>query len=200
MKLELYKVTENYVKYLRRFEPNKILSNSDQKSSRKFLGTIIKNGNYTYVVPLSSPKYKKDFKIKDYDEDELPDDFSFISYANRIILLKDTNVPVVYMYEKANPDIIDFIGKLQCNNMIPVPQTELIKVDIDGMEDIAYKSLLQKQIQFLRKNRDNIIKKHINIVYANRKQGRMDIKYIRLATPDFNLLEQKCTEWEGGAR
>ena len=92
------------------------------------------------------------------------------------------------------------IVQLQCNNMIPVPQTELIKVDIDGMEDIAYKSLLQKQIQFLRKNRDNIIKKHINIVYANRKQGRMDIKYIRLATPDFNLLEQKCTEWEGGAR
>lgn len=86
-------------------------------------------------------------------------------------------------------------GKLQCNNMIPAPDTELIKVDIDSITDLAYKTLLQKQVQFLRKNKDNILKKHINVVYINRKQGRMDIGYIKNATLDFDLLEEKCDEW-----
>ena len=79
--------------------------------------------------------------------------------------------------------------------MIPAPDTELIKVDIDSITDLAYKTLLQKQVQFLRKNKDNILKKHINVVYINRKQGRMDIGYIKNATPDFDLLEEKCDEW-----
>lgn len=80
--------------------------------------------------------------------------------------------------------------------MIPVPGTELIKVEIDAIQDISYRTLLQKQIQFLRKNRTNILNKHVNPVYINRKKGRMDIGYIKNATPDFDLLEQKCDEWE----
>ncbi len=104
-------------------------------------------------------------------------------------------VPVVYMYNE-NKDGIDFFGKLQCNNMIPVPESVITKVDIDGMTDIAYKTLLQKQIQYLRKNKDIILKKHVNVVYINRKRERMDIGYIKNATPDFTLLEEKCTEWE----
>ena len=61
--------------------------------------------------------------------------------------------------------------------------------------DIAYKTLLQKQVQFIRKNQDDILKKHANVVYVNRKKGRMDIGYIKNATPDFELLEAKCDEW-----
>ena len=198
--MELYEVTVDYVEYLRKFEPKKILSNSDEKNKRKFLGIIIQKNGYNYVVPLSSPKYKKDFEIAGYSANDLPSDFSFVSYADRIILLKDTTTPVVYMYEKATNCDIDFIGKLQCNNMIPVPTTELIKIDITMISDVAYKTLLQKQIQFLRKNKDIIQKKHINPVYINRKSRRMDIGYIKNATPDFDLLEEKCTEWEKGAR
>ena len=75
------------------------------------------------------------------------------------------------------------------------PRYELTKVNIDAVTDIAYKTLLQKQVQFLRKNRDDILKKHANVVYVNRKKGRMDIGYIKNATPDFDLLEAKCDEW-----
>ena len=32
-------------------------------------------------------------------------------------------------------------------------------------------------------------------MYVNRKKGRMDIGYIKNATPDFELLEAKCDEW-----
>ena len=42
---------------------------------------------------------------------------------------------------------VDFYGKIICNNMIPVPESELIKIDVDAEQDQAYKGLLQKQIK-----------------------------------------------------
>lgn len=129
-RMELYEVTTEYVEYLRTYEPTKVLSNSEKKSSRKFLGIVVQKNGYQYVVPLSSPKYKKDYEIEGYTA------------------------------------------------------------------DIAYKTLLNKQIQYLRKNQKQIINKHMNPVYINRKKNRMDIGYIKNATPDFALLEKKCTEWE----
>ena len=95
--MDLYQVTTDYVKYLQKFEPQKILSNSDNKSSRKFFGIIVQKNGYKYVVPLSSPKYKKDYEIEGYTSDVLPLDFSFIGYAEKIKLLKNTTTPVVYM-------------------------------------------------------------------------------------------------------
>lgn len=126
--MELYEVTEEYVSYLRRFEPKKILSNADQKNSRKFIGLIIKKGKYNYVVPLSSPKYGKDFSIDGYTGDKLPTDYSSKKYKKDIRLLKDTTEPVVFMYSN-DLDGIDFYCKIQCNNMIPVPESELIKIN-----------------------------------------------------------------------
>ena len=193
--MELYEVTEAYVSYLRRFEPKKILSNADQKNTRKFIGLIIKKGKYNYVIPLSSPKYGKDFSIDGYTGDKLPTDYSLKKYKKDIRLLKDTTEPVVFMYSN-DADGIDFYCKIQCNNMIPVPDSELIKINVNTESDIAYKTLLQKEINFVRKNEDTIIKKHINPVYNNRIHNRMNIGYIRLATPDFAMLEQKCDEWE----
>ncbi len=39
--MELYEVTVEYVKYLRKFELTKIMSNADGKEQRKFLGVIV---------------------------------------------------------------------------------------------------------------------------------------------------------------
>ena len=74
-------------------------------------------------------KFKKDFIIDWYNGDLLPLDFSFEKYEARIILLKDTCTPVVYMYKKDNDGKIDLFGKLQCNNMIPVPDTEIVDIE-----------------------------------------------------------------------
>ena len=70
-------------------------------------------------------------------------------------------------------DGIDFYCKIQCNNMIPVPESELIKINVSAEPDMAYKTLLQKEINFVRKNEDTIIKKHINPVYNNRIHNRL---------------------------
>lgn len=146
------------------------------------------------MVPLSSPKYGKDFAIKGYAGKSLPLDYTSKKYKQDILLLKDTTEPVVFMYSH-DSDGIDFYSKIQCNNMIPVPDSELIRVDVNAEPDAAYKVLLQKEINFVRKHESEIIKKHINPVYNNRINNRMSIGYIRLATPDFLLLEQKCDEW-----
>lgn len=144
---------------------------------------------------MSSPKYGKDFSIDGYTGDKLPTDYSSKKYKKDIRLLKDTTEPVVFMYSN-DLDEIDFYCKIQCNNMIPVPESELIKINVSAEPDMAYKTLLQKEINFVRKNEDTIIKKHINPVYNNRIHNRMNIGYVRLATPDFAMLEQKCDEWE----
>ena len=78
--MELYEVTVDYVEYLRKFEPKKILSVADGKDKRKFLGVIIQKSGFNYVIPLSSPKYN--------DGEHLPNDFSFGKYEDRIHLLK----------------------------------------------------------------------------------------------------------------
>ena len=192
--MELYEVKTDYVKYLKKFQPH-VMSNSDEKNTRKFMGVIIKKGKYNYVVPFSSPKYLKDYDIVGYKGDRLPSDFSFGTYKDRIHLLNDTIEPVVFMYNKVGEGI-DFYGKIICNNMIPVPESELIKIDVDAEQDQAYKGLLQKQINYIRKNEDTLIKKHINPVYNNRIHNRMNIGYIRKATLDFALLERKCDEWQ----
>ncbi len=178
------------------YEPKKILSSSKGKDSRKYLGIIVMNGEHKYLVPLSSPKYRKDYEIKGYSGLNLPVDFSFEIYEDRIILLKDTCTPVVYMYKKLEGGGIDFFGKLQCNNMIPVPDSEIIDINIDAMQDQKYKNLLFKQINYLRKNEKEIYQKHINPVYINRIKNNMNIGYIRYATPDFKMLEEKAKEWE----
>lgn len=40
----------------------------------------------------------------------------------------------------------------------------LVSFDINSVSDVAFKTLLQKQVQFLRKNETNIMKKHVNSV------------------------------------
>ena len=87
--MDLYQVTTDYVKYLQKFEPKKILSNSDNKSSRKFFGIIVQKNGYKYVVPLSSPKYKKDYEIEGYTSDGYVDVGFQKRRAHRSVLKMD---------------------------------------------------------------------------------------------------------------
>lgn len=45
-----------------------------EKNNVSFGCDSTENG-YKYVIPLSSPKYKKDYKIRDYQGENLPEDF-----------------------------------------------------------------------------------------------------------------------------
>ena len=58
--MKIYKIQDEYVKYLRTKEP-KVLQNKEEK--RPYIGTVLEITGYTYFIPLSSPKKKhKDMK------------------------------------------------------------------------------------------------------------------------------------------
>lgn len=55
--MELYEVTVEYVKYLRKFEPTKIMSNADGKEQRKFLGVIVQKIGEVLYETKDSKEY-----------------------------------------------------------------------------------------------------------------------------------------------
>lgn len=66
MKLNLYSVSDKYIKYLRQFD-NKIYDNKEDMRTheRKYLGVVLTVNEYNYYIPMSSPK-KSDYL--DYDK------------------------------------------------------------------------------------------------------------------------------------
>ena len=73
--MELYEVTTDYVEYLRKFEPTKILTNSDNKNTRKFLGVVVKKGKYN-----SNDIFKNNTKSIIIESNDIIQEKSFIFY------------------------------------------------------------------------------------------------------------------------
>ena len=61
MKLNLYIVSDKYIKYLRQFD-DKIYDNKEENRihERKYLGIVLAINNFNYYIPMSSPK-KSDY-------------------------------------------------------------------------------------------------------------------------------------------
>lgn len=77
--------------------------------------------------------------------------------------------------------------------MIPVPNSELTVYDIQNELDKKYKALIQKELLFIRKNRERIIKNAITI-YTQKTKKSPNIAYLD-NTVNFILLEQKHDEF-----
>lgn len=56
-KLRIYRVKEEYVKYLKGFD-NKVDNHEDDKSIRPYIGVVVNIDNDKYYAPLTSPKEK----------------------------------------------------------------------------------------------------------------------------------------------
>ena len=61
MKLNLYSVSDKYIKYLRQFD-EKIYDNKEdiRTQTRKYLGIVLTVNDFNYYIPMSSPK-KSDY-------------------------------------------------------------------------------------------------------------------------------------------
>lgn len=57
MKLNLYSVSDKYIKYLREFD-DKIYDNKEEirTHERKYLGVVLTVNEFNYYIPMSSPK------------------------------------------------------------------------------------------------------------------------------------------------
>ena len=169
MKLNLYSVSDKYIKYLRQFD-ERIYDNKEdiRTQTRKYLGIVLTVNDFNYYIPMSSPK-KSDY----------------IDYEKKIIR-KDTKT-IIRIY---NSDRL--YGTLRISNMIPVPDSELILYEPKYEKNKNYKILVEKELEFIEKN-ENMIKKYASIIY-NQKNNGYDVSYIKNVV-DFKLLEQKCKEY-----
>ena len=169
MKLNLYSISDKYIKYLRKFE-DKIYDNKEEirVRTRKYLGIVLTINNCNYYIPMSSPK-KSDY----------------IDYEKRIIR-KDTKT--IIRIDNGNR----LYGTGSISNMIPVPITELEPYMIETEQDRKYKEVILGELRYINNNVEKITK-NAKIVYNQRIKNE-NIGYIK-NTVNFKLLEEKLEEW-----
>ena len=85
------------------------------------------------------------------------------------------------------------LGIINLNNMIPVPEACLIKVDIGAIKDMKYKTLLQKQVRAINKQGNRIGQKATKL-YNLYKSNNIS-EALRQRCCNFLLLETKCKNY-----
>lgn len=158
-KLYLYTLDMKYVRDLHKVD-DRVQSVSPQihKSNRPFVGIVVVCEEHLYCVPVDHPK-EKHFKMKN------DVDFTRIFDGDRLI------------------------GVLNFNNMIPVDHAVIKKMNVriephDNGAEKAYKILCTKELDWVQKNQDAIIKK------ANKL-------YRMITTEEANhLLRKRCVDFK----
>ena len=82
---------------------------------------------------------------------------------------------------------------INLNNMIPVPDSQILDVDIDKEKDLSYRHLLQAESREINRQK-NRIRKNSEIVYNHKKYNGNSTPLAK-RTNDFNLLETLCKEY-----
>lgn len=82
------------------------------------------------------------------------------------------------------------LGAINLNNMIPIPFSELRKIDINNIEDEKYRKLLMEQISWCNTSRNKIMRRAYSL-YRNFKYDNLTEK-LKARCCDFDLLEEMC--------
>ena len=169
MKLNLYSVSDKYIKYLRQFD-DRIYDNKDENRihERKYVGLVLTVNEFNYYIPMSSPK-KSDY----------------IDFEKKIIRNDTKTIIRIHDGER-------LYGTLRISNMIPVPITELEPYIVANENDSKYKEVILGELRYINNNSEKIVK-YAKIVY-NQKVKNIDVGYIK-NTVEFKLLEEKLKEW-----
>lgn len=99
---------------------------------------------------------------------------------------------------KKMKETVDFIKLKDCavinlNNMIPVPYSQILEIDINKERDLSYRYLLQAESREINRRR-NRIRKNAEIVYSHKKYNGNKTALAK-RTNDFELLEKLCKEY-----
>ena len=175
-KLRLYSVSDGYIEYLQG-KYHSVYSNiiDSRTHTRKYLGVVLKIGEYNYYVPLSSPK-KSDYQ-----------------WAGQKMVIKKSIVPIIRIVVRNVRGQKELKGTLRISHMIPVPESELELYDIAQEKDMAYKDAVQSEIIFIRKNSRKIIE-NAKLLYKQKQEKDGTAAYVKVAL-DFMRLEDACREF-----
>jgi len=158
-KLKLYSIDMKYVRDLHNAD-DRVQSVSPQihKSNRPFVGVVVICDKHKYCIPLDHPKDK------------------------HYIMKNDVDFTRIFDGDK-------LIGVMNFNNMIPVDETLIRLLNVkpektDTGAEKAYKLLCAKELDWVQKNQDAVIRK------AN--------KLYRMITTDEanNSLRRRCLDFK----
>lgn len=105
--------------------------------------------------------------------------------------------PDVYdsMYESPSLKKIGNMAVLRINNMIPVIDSVIHKIDFNAETDINYRILLRNEYRIL-KTREREIRTDSRIVYYYRLNEKNKFKGLYNICCDFKLLEEKAIQYK----
>ena len=177
--MKLFEVSDRYINYMKQFFYSSMLDNKEErrKHRRKYLGIIISINNINYFAPLSSPK------LSDYDN------YGKIRKSSAIVLRMIKN-------HSKNPQLL---ATIILNNMIPVPDSEIILYNLNDEKDIKYKNFVIDELDWIQQNTTKIIKT-AKALYYFKKNEELNInennkKYLNSIMP-FKDAEIKFIEFQ----
>mgnify|MGYP003419379547 FL=1 len=99
---------------------------------------------------------------------------------------------------KKMKESIDFIkikdyAVINLNNMIPVPDSQIVDIDINKEKEPSYRYLLQAESREISRQK-NRIRKNAEIVYSHKKHNDNSTALAK-RTNNFELLEKLCKEY-----
>ena len=165
-------ITDEYIQYLQKAEPHVMSNKIDERTyHRKYVGIVEELNGFKYFVPLSSPK------TKDYENGKIRKD-SLIT-----IYIKDSK---------------NLFATLRFNNMIPVPESEIINFNLNDEGDLKYKLIVFNELYFIRQNSTKIEKTASNLYKAKVNQSKEPAfkQPILNVTLDFLKLEELCKNFK----
>lgn len=174
--LRLCSVSDEYIAYLCSID-KKVYSNKedDRTHTRKYLGVALNINEFTYYIPLSSPK-NTDYEFKDGKKS-----------------VRKSIVPIVRIIYGSG-ERKKLMGTLRISNMIPVPESELIPYEVEKETDKRYKDVIFKEMIYIRRNEETI-RKYASMIYDKKQRGDTAPNYMN-SVLSFSELEQACKEYK----
>lgn len=170
--MKFYRVSEEYLKYLRTFEENIMYGKDRYLGYQKFIvGVVLEINSIEYYAPLSS--------IKTHQLDR---------NGGLIKTLRQKCFPV-RLKERDNSEKI--VSILRLDYMFPAPKNELFELCFTEVEDRKYKIFLETEYKYIKKHKDEILER------AQRLYKKISNPEHFLASQccNFRKLEKKYKEW-----
>ena len=164
-------ISDKYIAYLRKTEPQVMMNKElpERTYHRKYLGLIQDINGHKFFIPMSSPK------DKDFD--------------SRTGKIKKDSIITIYMRSSQK-----LYGTLRFNNMIPVPESEIVAYDLNDEGDLKYKMLVLNELYFVRANQQKIEKTALNLYKAKLSKNNQNpgLEKLLKIVLDFENLEHLC--------
>lgn len=176
-----YKININYIKYLHSQDSQVFYENEPNYSRKPYLGLIIKLGNYKYCIPLTSAKVRQ-LNWANVSE------HNYIIYE--IVKVAEIHTNDVYKRLGNTDNYKKLLSVLEIRKMIPVDDNLYEYIDFTKETDISYKDLLEKEYNFIKPLKDNILLKAEELY-----NKQISTNIIKSCYCTFKILEQAYIDY-----